>query len=119
MRLKYNFGMRHWVGARPYPTWDGFYGCRFVTGSFRRAAWFALTGRGFGTKPPFWTFRVDCRITDGSDQYGECSAGFFSKWLYIEVLQGRSLCDGMFYRWLRIGIPTHGCWRIRLQKRWM
>lgn len=103
-----------WIGIRDHGE-----GSRAVCGGFRRAAWFALTGRGFRPKPPFWTFRVDCAIPDGRDSYGECSAGMFSKWLYVEILQGRSIVDGMFYRWLRIGIPLHGCWRIRLQKRYI
>lgn len=114
MSLHYDKICKRWIGCRP---WGNGAGRCVVTGSVFRAGWFALSGRGFLRRPPFWTFRVDCFAGDGQNQYADCSAGFFSRVLYFEVVQGRDLCTGTFYRWLRIGIPRHGCWRIRLQKR--
>lgn len=96
--------------------WIGMRGNRAIVGNPIRAIWFALTGYGFYTRPPFWRFCVDG--DRGGGPYGSCSAGLFSRVLYIELVQGCDICTGMFYRWLRIGIPKVGCWRIRLQKRW-
>lgn len=114
MRLRYDPWLKHWVGVQS----DGDRQWCIVDKSVWRPLWFAITGRNLRRRPPTWTFRVDCFSGDGLDQYAECSAGMFSRWLYFEIVQGRDFATGVFYRWLRIGIPRHGCWRIRLQKRW-
>lgn len=66
---------------------------------------------------PFWTFRVEISSGIGRARYADCSAGFFSRIGYVEVVQGVDITTCIFYRWLRIGIPRLGCLRIRLQKR--
>lgn len=66
---------------------------------------------------PFWTFRVEITPGIGGNRYADCSAGFFSRIGYVEVVQGVDIATHVFYRWLRIGIPRLGCLRIRLQKR--
>lgn len=110
-----------WLAFRdqhtPYGDW--IMGHAFA-GTFAHALWFMLTGKDRTLLPPFWTFRIDGGMiykTRWSDEVGSCSAGLYSRWLYFELLQGVDICDLTFYRWLRIGIPNHGAWRLRLQKR--
>lgn len=114
MRLKYDSFIKQWIGFQ-HDERDG-YRC-VVDRRPWRPLLFALTGRGFLRSTPFWTFRVEISPGVGRTHYADCSAGFFSRIGYIEVVQGVDVATYVFYRWLRIGIPRLGCLRIRLQKR--
>jgi hypothetical protein len=116
MRLRYLKHANCWQGVRDRGDVIA------VSGSFWQAARYVLFGKL--PKPrrfPSVRFLISDEGSVGHSQDGPTfvcgSAGFYHRWLYVEFLQGYDFCTGIAYRWLRIGIPTHGCWRIRLMKR--
>lgn len=111
----------NWVGVHAFYTAQGeWISSSCFSGSLVSAMWFALTGKDLTKIPPFWSFRIEgghIWKTRWSDEVGTCSAGLYSRVLYFELLQGVDISTGMFYRWFRVGIPNHGCLKLRLQKR--
>lgn len=101
MRLRYDPYFKRWIGKN---------NDRYILGALHRAAWFAITGHVLPDRLQLVRLRT-------SKCGGVVTKGLYSPWLYIEFMWGPDICTPTFYRWVIVGIPQHGCWRLRLQKR--
>lgn len=96
MSLHYSPDMQKWVAIRRTGEWSS----HCYVGKWPSAALFATTG---------W-----CSKSRHGQYHKPNVKGFYTRWLYGEFMQGTDICTGDYHRWLCIGIPYHGCWRINL-----